>query len=257
MTGTVFTREGDTFVPTEHARGPWDPGQLHGGAPAALIVRAIEALAPEMALTRLTLEFAGVVPMAPLTVGAELVRPGRRLQQAEATVSAGGRDVVRARASLYRRTDLDDLPDTGGPRRVAIGPRDAEPMRFTQSGEHGFALSAMDIRFAQGSWGSGPAQAWFHLTMPVVEGEPVSAVQRAAAAADFGNGISRILDWSEWLFINTDLTVALWRPPVGEWVALDAATTLDRSGAGLAASVLHDEQGPFGRGQQTLMVERR
>ena len=29
----VFRREGDAFVPTGHARGPWDPGQLHGGAP--------------------------------------------------------------------------------------------------------------------------------------------------------------------------------------------------------------------------------
>ena len=33
MSEAVFTPEGDAFVPTGHARGPWDPGQLHGGAP--------------------------------------------------------------------------------------------------------------------------------------------------------------------------------------------------------------------------------
>jgi hypothetical protein len=30
------------FLPTELARGPWDPGAQHGGAPAALIARAVE-----------------------------------------------------------------------------------------------------------------------------------------------------------------------------------------------------------------------
>ncbi|CAA9485539.1 MAG: hypothetical protein AVDCRST_MAG53-969 [uncultured Solirubrobacteraceae bacterium] len=32
----IFTRHGERFVPTAHAVGPWDPGQLHGGAPAGL-----------------------------------------------------------------------------------------------------------------------------------------------------------------------------------------------------------------------------
>ena len=34
------------YEPTEHARGPWDPRALHGGAPAALIARAFERLEP-------------------------------------------------------------------------------------------------------------------------------------------------------------------------------------------------------------------
>ena len=254
-TAAVFERDGESFVPTPHARGPWDPQQLHGGAPAALIAGAIEQLAPEMALTRLTLEFVGVVPLAPLTVRAEVVRKGRRLQQAEATVSAGGRDVVRARASLFRRTELEGLPAAEAP-PLDGRPEDGEPLAYADR-DPAFGLTAMDIRFVRGSWGSGPAQCWFNLTMPVVAGHEVSAVQRATAAGDFGNGVSRILDWNEWLFINTDLTVALFRPPVGEWVALDAQTSLDGSGAGLATSILHDRLGPIGRAQQTLMVERR
>jgi hypothetical protein len=32
--------EDGQFEPTEHARGPWDPRALHGGARAALIVQA-------------------------------------------------------------------------------------------------------------------------------------------------------------------------------------------------------------------------
>ena len=40
----VFVRDGDRFRATDLARGPWDPGALHGGAPAALLVRAVREL---------------------------------------------------------------------------------------------------------------------------------------------------------------------------------------------------------------------
>ena len=62
-------------------------------------------------------------------------------------------------------------------------------------------------------------------------------------AADSGNGVSAALDWREHLFINTDLTVHLLRPPEGEWVCLDAVTYVDgvglptpRSGTSAGAS---------------------
>ena len=35
MDESIFIAEGERFTPTEHARGPWDPRALHGGAPAA------------------------------------------------------------------------------------------------------------------------------------------------------------------------------------------------------------------------------
>ena len=56
--------------------------------------------------------------------------------------------------------------------------------------------------------------------------------------------------------MESDLTVYLVRPPVGEWVALEAATTV-AAGVGLARSVIHDQQGPVGRGLQALFVDRR
>ena len=34
---SVFRRDGDYFVATDLARGPWDAQALHGGAPAALL----------------------------------------------------------------------------------------------------------------------------------------------------------------------------------------------------------------------------
>jgi hypothetical protein len=61
----VFSRDGDAFVPSIHARGPWDAGSMHGGAPTALLARAIEGLATPgpMRCVRLAVEFPGAVPM--------------------------------------------------------------------------------------------------------------------------------------------------------------------------------------------------
>ena len=62
--------------------------------------------------------------------------------------------------------------------------------------------------------------------------EPPSPLQRVLAVADSGNGISAVMSWDEWLFINPELSVHVLRPPAGEWVVLDAATTIVTGGAG-------------------------
>jgi Acyl-CoA thioesterase C-terminal domain len=91
---------------------------------------------------------------------------------------------------------------------------------------------------------------------PLVAGEPPSPLCRVLVAADSGNGVSAALDYQRWRFINPDLTVYLLRPPTGEWVALEAATSA-AAGIGLADTALHDEQGPIGRAAQALFIDRR
>ena len=116
----------------------------------------------------------------------------------------------------------------------------------------------MDIRFlGDAGFGKGPARAWFRLTRPLIDGDPPSALARAVAAADFGNGISRVVDFDTYLFVNTDLTVHLHREPAGEWVLLDARTRLEVHGAGLAHSILSDERGRLGLSAQSLFVAAR
>jgi acyl-CoA thioesterase len=75
--------------------------------------------------------------------------------------------------------------------------------------------------------------------------------------ADSGNGVSAHLDPARWLFVNVDLTVVLHRQPRGEWVLLDAVTTIGPDGAALAASRLSDRDGAVGQGMQTLVVTPR
>ena len=47
------------------------------------------------------------------------------------------------------------------------------------------------------------------------------------------------------------------RPPVGEWVCLDAQTTLSSGSVGMAVSEVYDEQGLVARSAQALLVARR
>ena len=254
----IFERDGDLFVPTGHARGPWDPGAQHGGAPAALLARAVEALAPEMRLARLTVEILRAVPIEPLAVEAEIVKPGGRFQLAEATLTQDGRAMCRARAVLLRRDELADVPPGDRPAPLEPGPETVERDRWEDAHPEGFHRSAMDIRFLDGAFEEpGRARVWFRLDQPLLAGEEPSGAQRAAATADFGNGVSRVLDWSAWLFVNTDLTVHLHRDPVGEWIGLDARTAIEPNGSGLAVADLHDERGPVGVSLQSLFVAPR
>jgi hypothetical protein len=116
---------------------------------------------------------------------------------------------------------------------------------------------AIEIRFVAGAFGGGPSTAWFRLRHPLVAGEQPSPLQRLAAAGDFGNGISAVLSWDEYLFIDPDLTLYVDRDPVGEWICLQSQTTLAPDGIGTAESVLFDERGRIGHAMQALLVARR
>ncbi|MDX6728309.1 MAG: hypothetical protein QOK49_3114 [Baekduia sp.] len=260
MTDAVFTFDGDAFVPSVHARGPWDAQAMHGGAPAALLARAIEGLETPvpMRCVRLAVEFASAVPLAPVVATARITRGGRRLALVEAELTtADGTVVLRARGTLLRIGDVE-LPSTATVPDAIPGPEAGRVARWAGGEETaGFHLTAIELRFVRGDWGRGPALGWFRLAMPLVAGETPTPLQRTVAFADFGNGLSRTLDFTTHLFVNTDLTVHLHREPVGEWVALDARTDLDPTGAGQATSILRDGHGRLGVAAQSLFVDAR
>lgn len=262
MSEAVYTHEDGLFVPSGHARGPWDPGAQHGGGPAALLVRAVEALespAP-MLLARLTIEFLGAVPLAPMEVRTEIVRPGKRLQLVEGSIAVEGREVCRARAVRLRREAVP-VPDPVAPAAPIPPPDGIEPFYIElppHGQEEGFARTAMELRFVAGEFMSpGPATTWFRLRMPLVAGEEPTPTQRLAAAADFGNGIGADLHFETHLFVNTDLTIHLSREPAGEWTGLEARTEHGPEGTALAWSRLHDQDGPVGLAAQSLYVAAR
>ena len=103
----------------------------------------------------------------------------------------------------------------------------------------------------------GPASVWARPRLPLVAGEQLSGLQRAALLGDSASGVSAELDWSTWSFLNVDLDIHLARPVRGEWLHMDAATQLGDQGAALARSTLSDQDGPVGCTAQTLLVAPR
>lgn len=279
MTDSLFVREGSTVVPTALTTSPWSDDALHGGPVAAVLARALEDVATTEAMfpARFTLELLRPVTLGPMRIDTRVVRAGRKVQVLEASLitadgpeaddPARGSGTLVARASLQQirraAVDLPDgLPGVNGEDPAVPAPellpiRDGgvlgEGVRFhSQAVEHRCA----DRFFVD----PGPALDWIRVVVDLYPDEPLSPFQRVVAAADFGNGVSSVLPFSDYLFVNPDLTVYLFRLPVDEWVCLDAVTRLDPSsgagGVGLAESALFDREGRIGRSVQSLLVER-
>lgn len=251
----------DRYQPTELARGPWDPGAQHGGAPAALLAGALERVPSDVAMgvLRLTFEFIRPVPLTQLRVETRIARPGGRVQLVEALLHAGETVVCRAVALRVRQAEVPAPAQDREPPAVP-GPEASAPMRMRQfeEGPTMFASDGMEVRLARGAFDEvGPAFGWFRLQHPLIAGEAPSPLQRLAAAADFGNGVSAAVPWSSHVFINPDLTIYVERLPEGEWVGLDATTRIGATGAGLAESELFDAHGRLGRSLQGLYVAER
>lgn len=262
-TAAVYFHQGDGLVATELSRGPWDPSAQHGGAPAAILMRAFEGLqaGEELVIARVTYELLRPVPLGELFVDAQVIRGGRRVQLLEGVIRApDGIEIVRARALRVHQADPSAQASPTAP--PPAGPdegREHEPGAegFNPPHRPMFAPDAIEIRFVDGVFGRGPSTAWFRLRVPLVAGEEPTPLQRLAAAGDFGNGISAELSWDEYAFINPDLTLYLERPPEGEWIGLEARTTIASGGVGLAESVIYDLRGRVGRAVQALLVARR
>jgi hypothetical protein len=256
----LYEVDGDSFVPTGLTRGPWDRRFQHGGPPAALLSRAVEqAGGVEPALSaRLSCDILRPVPVAPHTIATRILRPGRNVELVEATLSDAGSGDELMRMTAWRlRLEPLDLPDgLGVPEPPPpFPPPDGLPSRPQFWTEPVAYHAALDWRFAAGDFDSaGPATVWTRLRVALVDGEEPTPLQRLLVMADASSGVSHVLDWERWLFINVDLGIHLERVPEGEWMAMDSVTRPGPAGVGLAVGVLSDSRGRIGLSTQTLRV---
>ena len=243
-------------------RGPWDPAHQHAGPPVALVCRAIEQAAREHGLThiaRLTANLLRPVPIGELIVEVNTDYVGRNAAHFSAHLLSGDKDIARFTALAQRETPID-LPDAlpGHPLPQAPLSSDESPRaEFPFAGRAVGYADFVETRIARGSFWKGPCAVWFRMRHPLLEGEAPSPYQRVAVVADSGNGVSAVLDYERYTFVNFDLTINLLRRPIGEWICLDARTALGPDGGGLAESALYDESGLIGRATQSLAVRAR
>src|SRR5215217_787248 len=179
------------YLASESTSGPWSPEHQHAGPPAALLGRELERCEarPEMILARVSYEILNPVPVAEVEVEASVVRPGRSVELLEATLRAGGRPVVLARAWRTLRTEA---PAAGADPAPPARPDAPTPPPAALEG-FGYG-EAVELRFSAGGWDEpGPATVWTRLRVPVVDDEEPTGLQRVLAVADSGNGVSAVL----------------------------------------------------------------
>jgi hypothetical protein len=254
---SFFVPLGDgAWLATVHTTGPWDPKAQHGGPPSALLGRAMQRCEPrdDMIVARFTCEILSAIPVGEIGVQARVARAGRSVQLLEGVITAGGREVALARAWRVLRTQSPSA-GPGLPPPPGLPDHDAP---LTPGGWVDGYLSAIEWRMARGYFGEpGPATVWGRMRYPLLPDEEPGPLERVLAIADSGNGVSGELDLRRWHFINPELTVHLYREAAGEWICLDARTTIAAGGTGLATSVLSDASGPLGVGAQSLLIAPR
>jgi len=264
MAQSAFVRAGSgAWRATGLTRGPWNPEHQHAGPPIALAAREIARAAAPLGLThlaRLTASLLRPIPIAELAVSVQTDYAGRNAAHFSAVLSSGGKELARCTALVQRETDLplpEGLPGHPLP-RAPRAPADSPPGQFPFASKERLGYSDLvETRVAAGRLFGGPCAIWFRLRHPLVAGETPAPFERVAVAADSGNGISAILDYRKYLFVNSDLTINLLRQPSGEWICIEAQTLLGPRSGGLAESRIYDEQGLIGRGTQSLAVRGR
>jgi hypothetical protein len=207
-------------------------------------------------LARLTIDILRPLPLGKISISTCMVRPGRRVALLEAVAEADGHEVLHARGWRIA-IPAGQVPAIAADAPPPPIPAEQPPPAFSLAYSEGY-MSAVEWRLVTGGFDQyGPGRAWTRPRIPLVSGEEMSPMCRALLVADSGSGIGMALDPAKFLSINVDLTVILPRDPVGEWLLLEAVTTVGEQGTGLAETALSDTEGACGRAMQTLLVEPR
>jgi hypothetical protein len=210
-----------------------------------------------MRIGRISLDFLGPVPLRKLAIEVTSIKPGRRVQLAEARMIVEGRVAVVARTWQIA---TGDAPPQSGEQHVSAPsvPLTPTPQRFFPGlDDWGYGRS-IEWRFTRGSFDAlGAADVWTRVRLPLIDGVALTGQDRALIVADSANGLSLSLPLEQWFSIPPTMTTTLLRPPRGEWVHLAARTYLTDDGVGLAHADMFDTDGFVGEVAQPLLVQRR
>jgi Thioesterase-like superfamily len=253
-----FVTDGEGYVPTSLARGPWGPS-LSGNYIGGLLGRAVEQEVDDAELqpARLTVDLLRPVALQPLRVHSSVVRDGRRLRLVDAVMTQNDVMVARASALFLRRGEhTEDGVWTTPVTMPAIPAQPAVLADDLPMLLHSFGRDAV-----AGSPGVGVTEwrhdgqkfAWVRETKLLVDDEPMSPFTRAVMAGDVTSSLTH---WGTdgLQFINADYTITLSRLPDGVYIGLASMTHYGHAGVATGVATLFDESGPIGSGMATALA---
>ena len=239
---------GDVFLPTSNAQSRWGTDHLNGPAVVGLAARTIEDRfgLDEFMPARLTVDLFRAARGVPTTVTARVVRDGRRVRNSECELLQDGIVVARAILVQYRRSPVPRGEEWSAtmdlPRPVAV---DDSSHLTMGSDDGGWSPNIADHQ--------NPSRKRFrNRAVDVVEGVANSPLVNAVYAAE-GTSLVTNLGTAGIGYINGDLTVALARLPVDEWIYLQADSHWTADGISTGSATLYDRVGAFGTGVVTAV----
>jgi hypothetical protein len=259
MPMAMFTAEDDQLVPSPLARSMWSPDQMHGVAVSGALARGLETRLAELGRTdlqpaRYTVDLFQPAKMAPCTVTTEIVREGRRLCLIDAVLLQEGKPVARASCIFLLPTESATGTVWSPAEHPQAPPIDVVP----PSEEPRVPFFASDAPWSQSfpeHQNAGHKQTW-QAGLHVVEGEVGTPFQSVAAIAD---ATSMLVNWgTEGVqYINTDITLALARPPVGREIGLSVTDRVEHDGIAVGTVEVFDRAGPLGTSMVTAIANAK
>ena len=255
--GALFTCDGEHYIPTDRARGPWSRDALHGSPVAALIAhgveqrlratrREVQGAIGELRIARQTIDLFRPVPFGRLDVDVEPIREGRRIAVLQTRVSCEG--VLLSQATTLCLRGDSSLGSVGAnhsdeapapPEQAALGKVDRAGNRWVSY------PGTLEMRHVVAPGGSEPPLVWIRADVPVLADAPLTPAVQAASIADFVSPFANMQPGRSG-YVNADITLHLHRPPIGDWHYLRIVSRGAADGVATAQAVLGDRNGAYG-----------
>lgn len=248
-----YQRVGDgCYLPTIHAQGAWNAHEQHMAPISGLMTQELAAFEPrdDLQIGRISFEILGLIPLERSEIHVERIRPGRTIELIEATLTIGGRAIIRARAW---RLSVQDTSPWAGIELPSMPPvEESRP-----DGEFGIwpggYIASLELRTPEAGR-PGRRRGWVRTEHALIEGERTHPLADYVARVDAANGLATRLNPRDLMYPNVDLTIHLLRQPDPAWVGLDTSVSFGATGLGITTSVLHDVHGVVGHAAQCLTV---
>ncbi|MEM7324936.1 MAG: acyl-CoA thioesterase domain-containing protein [Actinomycetota bacterium] len=246
---------GHRLEPQPIAHGPWATDMLHGRLLGGLGARAIEADfgGDGWRAARLTVDLFRPSAMAAVTATTRSVRAGRRLRVVDALLTCEGHEVGRVSAVLLPTGEEPPgrvwapEPSTWPDPETLTAPDggSADDDLYEDGDGPNGELNGWLFRLVEGGFGTGRrTRVWTNDTVPLVAGEHMSPLVRAAISGDIACPLGNSSDEGLY-FINADYTMLIGRYPVGDWVGVAVDHRITADGISITSSTLVDRDGPF------------
>jgi len=236
------------FIPTEFALSRWGVDSLNGPAVVGLAAAVLErdySLAG-FGPSRLTADLFKSAHRVPTFVRTRIVRNGRRIRNTECDIVQDDAVVARATMVQYRRSE----PPPGREwvsQAVFVPPAGIEGAIYhVGSDDAGWDASGEIHQNTS-------RKRVYHRTIDVVAGEVPSPFVRAVVAAEATSLVTN-LGTRGIGYINGDLTVAMSRLPIGDYIGVQADSHWCSEGIATGSATLFDDVGPFGIGLVTAIA---